>query len=231
MQNRTLVALYDHLSDARGAVDDLVKAGITRDSINLVANDATRSYEGELSRPTNSGATEHTAVTDNAGTGATLGTVFGGLAGLLVGLGAFAIPGLGPIVAAGPIVATITGAGAGAATGGILGGLTDLGVSETDAHTYAEGVRRGGTLVSVRLDDAQAPRISDILESHNPVDVESRGSSWAEAGWNREFNASAQPYGEAEIAAERERYGTANRPMLSADEDDDLPENQTRRSI
>ena len=223
MQTRTLVALYDHISDARGAVDDLVSAGIPRDTINLIANDSTREYEGELSRDRNTARHEH----DGAGSGATLGTVLGGLTGLLVGLGAFAIPGVGPIVAAGPIIATLTGAGAGAAAGGLLGGLTDLGVSENDAHTYAEGVRRGGTLVSVRLDEVESIRVTDILERHNPVDVESRGATWRENGWNNRFDSGASPYQPHEIAAERQRYGTGSSP-LSSDEDD-IPELQSGR--
>ena len=222
MQSKTLVALYDHLSDARAAVDDLVAAGISRDSINLVANDAAREYESELSRDRNN--PRH----DAAGSGATIGTVLGGLAGLLVGLGAFAIPGVGPIVAAGPIIATLTGAGAGAATGGIVGALADLGVPEDDAHSYAEGVRRGGTLVSVKLSESEATRVSDILERHNPVDVESRGSTWQQSGWNQQFDPQATPYQPSEIAAERDRHGIRTPSLL--DEEDDLPEN-TRRSL
>jgi uncharacterized membrane protein len=227
MHTKTLVALYDHLSDARATVDDLVAGGVPRDTINLVANDATRAYEDELSRDRNTA--RHDISTDNAGTGAALGTFLGGLTGLLVGLGAFAIPGVGPIVAAGPIVATLAGAGVGAATGGILGSLTDLGISESEAHTYAEGIRRGGTLVSVKLDEAEAVRVTDIMERHNPVDLETRGDVWAEAGWTRQFDTNAQPFQPAEIAAERERYTVD--PILSADEDDTMPENQARRSI
>jgi hypothetical protein len=83
-----------------------------------------------------------------AETGAGVGTAVGGAAGLLAGLGLLAIPGVGPVVAAGWLVATAVGAVAGAATGGLIGGLTGAGVSEDDAHVYAEGVRRGGSLVA-----------------------------------------------------------------------------------
>ena len=78
----------------------------------------------------------------------------GGTAGLPAGLGLLAIPGLGPVVAAGWLAATAVGAAAGAATGGIVGALTEAGVSEEEAHSYAEGVRRGGTLVSARVADS-----------------------------------------------------------------------------
>jgi hypothetical protein len=214
MAHRTLVALYDHLSDARSAVTDLVSAGVPRDQINLIASDSTREYEGELALDRNANRHE----SDYAGSGAVLGGVLGGLTGLLVGLGAFAIPGVGPIIAAGPIVAALTGAGAGAATLGILGSLGDLGVSKEESHNYAEGVRRGGTLVSVKLEEAEAVRVSEILEKYNPVDVEQRGAAWRETGWTG-FDSSAKPYDSSEIAAERERYGVEAPSSLSADED------------
>jgi hypothetical protein len=84
---------------------------------------------------------------EGAGKGAGIGAGLGGAAGLLAGLGLLAIPGLGPVFAAGWLAATAVGAAAGAATGGLVGALTEAGVSKEDAPLYAEGVRRGGTLV------------------------------------------------------------------------------------
>src|SRR6185437_13482826 len=96
-----------------------------------------------------------------AGTGATTGAVLGGGAGLLAGLGMLAIPGVGPVVAAGWLVATLAGAGAGAAVGaaagGLVGSLTAAGVPEREAHVYAEGVRRGSSLVTVRAGPDSIP--------------------------------------------------------------------------
>ena len=83
----------------------------------------------------------------------------GGALGALTGLGLMAIPGVGPIVAAGWLVATLTGAAAGAATGGVVGALTQMGVSSEEADVYAEGLRRGGAVVSARVPDADAPRL------------------------------------------------------------------------
>ena len=120
---------------------------------------------------------------DGAGTGATLGTVLGGGAGLLAGLGMLAIPGVGPVVAAGWLVTTLVGAGAGAAAGGLLGSLVGAGVSEADAQVYEEGVRRGGTLVTVRADDAHVDRVVDILDDHGSVDIDERARSWRSEGW------------------------------------------------
>jgi hypothetical protein len=110
--------------------------------------------------------------------------VLGGGAGLLAGIGALAIPGLGPIVAAGWLVAALTGAGAGAVAGGVLGTLTTAGVSEADAHVYAEGLRRGGNLVTVRADDARAAEAASILARHGPVDTAQRGADYRAGGWS-----------------------------------------------
>ena len=106
-----------------------------------------------------------------------------GLAVCLLGWALLAIPGIGPIVAAGPLVAALTGAGIGAVAGGLIGALTDVGVPEEEAGYYAEGVRRGGTLVTINAEDSMADQAIDILEDHNAVDVEQRASAWKQSGW------------------------------------------------
>nr|WP_315975123.1 DUF2382 domain-containing protein [Microvirga sp. HBU65207] len=107
-----------------------------------------------------------------------MGTLAGGGAGLLAGLGMLAIPVLGPVVAAGWLVSTLVGAGAGAAIGGLTGALVDAGVDENDAHAYAEGVRRGGALVTVRASDTEVDRIVDILDDEGTVDFDERENTW-----------------------------------------------------
>jgi stress response protein YsnF len=138
-------------------------------------------------------------------TGAGVGAAVGGLGGLLVGLAALAIPGVGPVLAAGPLAAALAGAGIGAVAGGLIGALTDAGVPEEQAGLYAEGVRRGGTLVTVSAADGEADRIVDILERHNPVDIDRRAASWRESGWTG-YEAGAEPYTADVIESERERY-------------------------
>ena len=104
----------------------------------------------------------------DAGKGAGVGAALGGGAGLLTGLGLMAIPGVGPVVAAGWLIATAVGAAAGAvaggAVGGMIGALTASGVSEDDANVYAEGVRRGGTLVTAHVDDQRVSQAREILQ-------------------------------------------------------------------
>jgi hypothetical protein len=107
-----------------------------------------------------------------------------------VGLGALTIPGLGPVLAAGPLaiaLSTLLGAGVGAAaggvTGGLLGALIGLGIPEEEAEYYAEGVRRGGVLVTTQVQDGIADQIVNILDRHHPVDIHQRAAQWKEQGW------------------------------------------------
>jgi uncharacterized membrane protein len=164
MTNKTITAFFDKYEDASEAVRRLEAAGISHRNISLIASNEGDRYSSHASR-TFDGTNHHTDdVSDGAGTGATVGTLAGGGAGLLAGLGMLAIPGLGPVVAAGWLVSTLVGAGAGAAVGGLAGALIDAGVDENDAHAYAEGIRRGGALVTVRASETEVDRIVDILD-------------------------------------------------------------------
>jgi uncharacterized protein (TIGR02271 family) len=109
------------------------------------------------------------------------------------------------IVAAGPLIAVLTGASVGAVAGGLIGALTDIGVPEEEASYYAEGVRRGGTLVTVRAEDHLGDRAVEIMERHNAVDIDQRAASWQESGWSS-YNPQAKPYAAEEIARERDQY-------------------------
>ena len=195
----TVTALYDDYANAKSAVSDLEAAGIARSDISIVANNADGHYT--VKHPSNAGP--------DAGAGAGIGAALGGAGGLLAGLGMLAIPGVGPVVAAGWLVAAaagaVTGAVVGGAAGGILGSLTTAGVDERDAHFYAEGVRRGGTLIAVRTDDRHEPAVREILERHNYVDPKTRLAAYQQGGW-RHFDETREPYTAEEIAAERERF-------------------------
>ncbi|MBV8888347.1 MAG: hypothetical protein JO305_01620 [Alphaproteobacteria bacterium] len=194
MASHVIVALFDDYGDAQRAIGELETAGIRADDINIVANNAGNRYgthpehrfgDAPAAAPTTGGET--------AGAGAAIGALLAGGAGLLAGIGALAIPGIGPVVAAGALVSTLAGAGVGAAAGGLIGALAGAGISREHADLYAEAVRRGGTLLTVRADDASQARVSDILERHNPVDVEERATGWRDEGWTG-FDAAAAPY-------------------------------------
>ena len=194
MAIRTIVALFDDYREAEGAIRELESTGVPSTDVNLIANNAGNRYgnypQYGVDRP--AGA-DRTDTASGAGTGAGIGAVLGGAAGLLAGIGALAIPGVGPVVAAGALAATLAGAGVGAAVGGLVGALVEAGIPREHADIYAEAVRRGGTLVTVRTDDALSNRVSDILNRHSPVDIEQRAESRRLAGW-KGFDERAEPY-------------------------------------
>src|SRR6476660_10436516 len=154
----TISRLYNNYGDARAAVQQLEAAGVAHSDISIIASNADNWYNnGKDTFPDRdlNGKDDRAEAT---GTGAAIGEAAGGAVGLLTGLGLMAIPGVGPVVAAGWLVATLAGAAAGGLTGGLIGALTRAGTSQEDAYLYAEGVRRGGTLVSARVADADRAR-------------------------------------------------------------------------
>ena len=155
---RMIAHSYDTYDYAVRVVHALEAAGVPHDDVSLMSGDKDRQVATNITGDTTD------ATSKGTGTGATLGTVLGGGAGLLAGIGSLAIPGVGPVVAAGWLIATLTGAGVGAAAGGLLGSLTGAGVDEADAKGYADHVGRGGTLVTVRASDEMAPQVEYILE-------------------------------------------------------------------
>lgn len=196
---QTVTGLFDSYDMGKAAVRDLEAKGIAHQDISIVANDAHGEHRGDKT-------------VEDAGKGAGLGATVGGVGGLLAGIGLLAIPGLGPVVAAGWLASTAVGAlvggAVGAAAGGIVGALTKEGVSEDDAHAYAEGVRRGGTLVTARVQDDIAPAALSILQSPTSVDVAARREAYRTEGWNR-FDEAAPAYTAEQIEAERARYDRA----------------------
>lgn len=173
---RTLAGLFDTRSDATQAIDDLIERGISRGDISVVSNDSGGWYD------------EDSQEEAGAETGAGIGAVAGGAGGLLAGLGVLAIPGIGELVAAGWLLSTAAGAAAGAIVGGAAGGLVawlaDHGIDEHDAHVFAEGLRRGGTLVTARVPDESAVSAEAIFLKHG-VDIAARRDDLAAEGWTR----------------------------------------------
>jgi hypothetical protein len=182
MATRTITHLYDSYADATQVVSDLEAAGIPRDDISLVGRQ---------------GETE-----SHAGAGAGVGAVVGGGVGLLAGIGSLAIPGVGPVVAAGWLVATLAGALVGGGAGGIVGSLVHTGVSDEEAQVYAEGVRRGGSLVTVRTDEIRAGEAERIMNGRTYVDWRARNQEYRDNGWEG-FDEAAPPYIPPNVPGER----------------------------
>src|ERR1700722_12444531 len=199
----TISRLYDRYADAQKAVAGLEAARVSHSDISIVANNSDNWYDSGKTVDRDRDGVDDRA--EGAGKGAGIGAGVGGAAGLLAGLGLMAIPGLGPVVAAGWLAATAVGAAAGAATGGIVGALTEAGVSKEDAPLYAEGVRRGGTLVSARVPDADRSRLDAILDQ-SAVNLRDRSAAWQKSGW-KTFDPASKPYGAEEVRKERQLFG------------------------
>lgn len=210
-----VLAIFDDSEHAHMAVSELVSNGIQRSDIGLAMNDV----ENRM-RPQLSGKVDDDVKGDE---GAGFGALVGGLTGLAAGLIAITIPGIGPVIAAGPLAAVLggitgatVGAAAGAITGGITASLVDLGVSEEDAHAYAEAVRRGSALVSVTSEGPQVTQVINILRRHNPADLERRAYQWRKNGWNG-FDPKVDPFTAEDIAEERQTYTSENTGEVVAD--------------
>jgi len=211
---QAITRLFDTHEDAAGAVRALEAAGVHHDSISLISNNT----DGRHDADNDAG--------EGAAKGATTGGLIGGGAGLLAGLGMLAIPGLGPVVAAGWLASTavgaLVGAVAGGATGGLLGTLKDAGHSDEEANVYAEGVRRGGSLVSVKSDRPEDIATAETILNGRGVGAAERGAIYRESGWSR-FDETAPPYSADEIAAERGRYAESRSFLDRADHDPIAP--------
>ena len=201
----TVTRLFDSHTEALDAVSKLESSGVHHDKISIVSNNADNWHSGSRDHKAGplgdrNGDGEND-VADGAGKGATTGGLLGAGAGVLAGLG--------PVVAAGWLASTAVGAAVGAAaggaTGGLLGALKESGHSDEEANVYSEGVRRGGTLVSVKADGDEAQQIQAILDGSRGYDAATRGEAYRQSGWSG-FDADAKPYTSEQILEERARY-------------------------
>ena len=201
MATRTVTGLYDRYDDAAQAVRDLEATGIPARDISFVANNIDGSQKSVAT--TDAGA--------GAGAGGAAGGIAGGAAGVLAGLGMLAIPGVGPVVAAGWLVAAAAGAAVGGAVGAAAGGITGTfvaaGLDRDDADFYAEGIRRGGSVVTVKPDEKHLSAAEQIL-TLRAVNTTERMKSYRGAGW-RSFDPAAPTFTQTEIETERRRYSSA----------------------
>ncbi len=184
----TISRLFDDYATAQKVVYHLKEAGVEEADVSIIANNSEKWYAPDYAT--------------GAGKGAAIGAGFGGFGGLLAGLGLLAIPGLGPVVAAGWLAAAAAGALAVGAAGGVIGILAEAGVATNDAEIYAESIRRGGSLVSVRVAESDRERLEAILHPLS-VDIAQRRTELKSAGWIA-FDPKAPDFTEEEIARERE---------------------------
>lgn len=183
----TVSRLYRDYPAAQEAIRLLEAAGIDADDISVIANNSEKWFSPDF--------------VTAAAKGAAVGAGFGGFGGVLAGLGLLAIPGLGPVVAAGWLAAAAAGVASVGAAGGIIGLLAEAGVATNDAEVYAESLRRGGSFVSARVPEAEKARFEAILDPTS-VSVDSRRGTLTAGGW-RQFDVTREPMSAEDVAKER----------------------------
>jgi hypothetical protein len=179
---KTVVGFFSSKRNAEQAVSRLVADGLPRETISVVAS-------SERDDTPAIGPIHDVGEDTEAGRDASIGAIAGFVAGTILAV----IPGIGPILAVGPITAAIAGLGVGAAAGGAIGMLKDQGVSEAEAEYYAEGIRRGGALVSVHTTSELESDVKKRLKDAGAEDVMDHVAEWRAAGW-KGFDPNAGPY-------------------------------------
>ena len=220
---KTIVGTFDDYEAAHGAAEELKAKGFMATDVSILARYVAGANRG-------GDGTALAEVSSNAATGAVTGGVLGGAAGLAVSLMGLAIPGIGPIIATGPLVAALAGAGAGAVAGGLIGALTEVGVSAEHAQYYAESLRRGGAVVTVRADESRSDKARAIMGESGAFDIDERVQRWREFGWTR-FDPAAKPYTPEEAERERRLFGTPPHPLSGRPSTPEEGDNQTGRTI
>ena len=224
---KTIIGSFDDSRAAHRAAQALIDDGFMQQDLSVFASNILGDYTPD-GRPLFVDEAPETG----AETGAVAGGVLGGAAGLTASLVGLAIPGLGPVVAVGPLIAMLTGAGAGAVTGGLIGALTHSGVSQEHASFYAESIRRGGALVTLRADESRAERAAEILREHGAIDLDERVMRWRDSGWHG-WDSSTKPFTPEEAERERRIYGTHSDPLtglpVTSDSDGDNRRSSTIR--
>ncbi len=162
---RLVTGLFGTRGSAELAVEELVNAGFSRDDISVLMSDATRGREF--------GINEDTKAPEGATTGGVVGGVLGAIAAGLVSIGIIAIPGIG-LVAAGPIIAALAGAGAGGVAGGLVGALVGAGMPEHEATLYSEEIKHGGILVGVYTHNDRSAAAKDVLDTAGAESIRAR---------------------------------------------------------
>src|SRR6202171_1059284 len=167
-KNTAVFGIYKNSMAAERAVDRILKAGFSNNDISVLLPDGQSSKEFAHEK--------NTKMPEGTATGATAGGAIGGTLGLLAGIGSLAIPGIGPFIAAGPIMGALAGMGAGAAAGGLIGALVGMGIPEYEAKRYEGRVKNGGILLSVHCDDSDCvSKAKDILKRVGAEDIASAG--------------------------------------------------------
>jgi hypothetical protein len=204
---KTITRVYDDYLVAENTVRDLEKAGLGNSHIGIVASNAEGWHKpggGDVDPKHDKDRDGKDDRAEGAAAGGGIGAVAGGAAGVAAGLGLIAIPGIGPVVAAGWLAALAAGAAGGGVAGGLIGALVESGTSKENAELYAEAVRRGGTIVTAKVSDDDVAKYSAIMD-RQALDVRSRELAYRNSGW-KGYDPSAPAYDPEQVRRERELY-------------------------
>src|SRR3954471_22167082 len=204
---KTITRVYNDYASAEATVQELKDAGLGDSHIGIVASNADGWHNpsgGDVDPVHDKDRAGKDERSEGAATGGGIGAVAGGAAGIAAGLGLIAIPGIGPVVAAGWLAALAAGAVGGGVAGGLIGALVESGTSKENAEVYAEAVRRGGAIVTAKVSDDDENQFAAIMD-HRCYDVSARATTWRDKGW-RGYDPNAPVYSADEVRRERETY-------------------------
>jgi hypothetical protein len=172
-KNTAVYGIYRDQAQVSRAIDEMLRASFRKEDISVLLPDnvGTKDFAHE----------KHTKIPEGTAAGATAGGAVGGVLGLLAGVGTLAIPGVGPFIAAGPIMGALAGLGVGGTVGGFLGALVGMGVPEYEAKRYEGRIKEGGILVSVHCDNSDwVGRAKDVMKATGADDISSSGEAGAD---------------------------------------------------
>ena len=207
-KNTAVFGIFKSRNQAEQTVDRLLASGFTNNDISVLLADQQSSKEFAHEK--------NTKAPEGATTGATTGGAIGGTLGLLAGIGALAIPGVGPFIAAGPIMGALAGVGAGAAVGGLIGALVGLGIPEYEAKRYEGHIKDGGILLSVHCDTAEdIKRAKELLKTSGADDIASSGEKSVSTHGVDNSEEPGQPSIRSGCSHTDACYFACNKPKLS----------------
>ena len=203
----TITRVYSDHASAELAVRELKTAGLGDSHIGIVASNADGWHKpggGDVDPKHDKDRDGKDDRSEGAVTGGGLGAIAGGAVGVAAGLGMLAIPGVGPVVAAGWLAALVSGAAAGGATGGIIGALVESGTSKENAELYAEALRRGGAVVTAKVPDGDQGKYAAIMDK-SAFDIAARETAYRSSGW-KGYDPAAPAFDGDQVRKEREAY-------------------------
>src|SRR3954469_5423020 len=204
---KTLTRVYDDYASAEATVQELKNAGLGDSHIGIVASNADGWHKpggGDVDPKHDKDRDGKDDRAEGAAAGGGIGGVAGGAAGVAAGLGLIAIPGIGPVVAAGWLAALAAGAVGGGVAGGLIGALVESGTSKENAELYAEAVRRGGAIVTAKVPDDEQTKYAAIMDKL-AFDPTARESAWRNSGWNG-YDPAAPAFDRGQVRKARETF-------------------------